>query len=206
MFNEFLNNAPNLILEAPYFWITTLMALESSIFPVPSELVMIPAWYMVATWKLSFLLAILAWTVWSLIWAIVNYFILWQFIGKPFLLKYGKYILIKESDYHKAEKLFLTNDKLYTFIGRLIPVIRHVISIPAWIFKMPLWLFALITSLWAWIWCAILVIFWYYFGENIIDIVEKYTKIVWIIGVIFVWFYLIYKLGYYKKILKYFKK
>jgi membrane protein DedA with SNARE-associated domain len=66
-----------------FFWwldyasITFLMALESSIFPVPSEAVMIPAWYLVATGKMSLLLAIFYWTLWSVIWAIANYYILW---------------------------------------------------------------------------------------------------------------------------------
>jgi membrane protein DedA with SNARE-associated domain len=188
-----------------YMSIIFLMALESSIFPVPSEVVMIPAWYLVFTWKLNFILVILAGTFGSLLWAIVNYFILGQLIGKPFLLKYWKYILLKEKDYHKAEKLFLENDILYTFLGRLIPVIRHIISIPAWIFKMPLWLFMLITSLWAWLWCAILTVFWYYFGENIITLVEKYTKLAWVIWVLFAVVYLFYKLWYHKKLSKIFK-
>ncbi len=77
-----------------YTSITFLMALESSIFPVPSEAVMIPAWYMASKWNLSIPLVIFFWTLWSVIWAIANYFILGQFLWKPFLLKYWKYILI----------------------------------------------------------------------------------------------------------------
>lgn len=182
-----------------FFWwldysaIVFLMALESSIFPVPSEAVMIPAWYLVASGKLDLTLVIISWTVWSIIWAIANYFILWQWIGKNFLLKYGKYILIKEEDYHKTEKLFLTNDKLYTFLWRLIPVVRHLISIPAGIFKMHFWYFVLITWLWAWLWCIILTLFWFYFWESIVWLVEKYTKIIWILWIIFIAFYIYYK-------------
>jgi len=182
-----------------FFWgldyasITFLMALESSIFPVPSEAVMIPAGYMVAKWSLGLLLVILFWTLGSVLWAIANYFILWQFLGKPFLLKYGKYILIKEEDYHKTEKLFLKNDKLYTFLWRLIPVVRHLISIPAWIFKMRFDYFVLITALWAWIWCTVLTLFGYYFGEKMVDIVEKYTKPVWVICLVAFIFYIYIK-------------
>ncbi len=185
-----------------FFWwldyvsIFFLMALESSIFPVPSEAVMIPAWYLVLNWKLNFFLVILAWWLWSLFWAIVNYFILGQFIWKPFLLKYWKYILIKEKDYHNAEKLFLTNDKLYTFLWRLIPVVRHIISIPAWIFKMWFVSFSIITFLWASLWCAILVSFWFFFGENIIALVEEYTKpigIIWMIFLVWIAYYKIFR-------------
>lgn len=182
-----------------YGSITFLMALESSIFPVPSEAVMIPAWYLVKTWWLNMFLVIFFGTLWSLIWAIVNYFILGQLIGKPFLLKYGKYFLIKESDYHRTEKLFLTNDKLYTFLGRLIPVIRHLISIPAWIFKMHFWYFVLITTLGAALWCTILAIFWYYFWETIVNTIEKYTKVAWYLWVILVALLIYYKVFRRKK-------
>ena len=68
-------------------------------------------------------------------------------IGKPFLMKYGKYILITHEKYEKSEKLFLKSDKLYTFLGRLIPVVRHLISIPAGIFRMSLVPFWLLTFL-----------------------------------------------------------
>lgn len=107
-----------------------LMALESSLFPVPSEAVMIPAGYLAATGKISLLGALLAGTLGSMFGASCNY-ILGMYVGKPFLLKYGKYLLINHQKYLEAEKLFLTNDRLYTFLGRLIPVIRHLISLPA---------------------------------------------------------------------------
>jgi len=186
LLDSFMNNLN-------YGSITFLMALESSIFPVPSEAVMIPAWYLVKTWNLNMFLIIFFGTLWSVIWAIVNYFVLWQLIGKPFLLKYGKYVLIKESDYHRTEKLFLTNDKLYTFLGRLIPVIRHLISIPAGIFKMHFWYFVVITALGAALWCTILSIFWYYFWETIVNTIEKYTSVAW-----YLWVLLVALLIYYK--------
>lgn len=160
---------------------------------------MIPAWYLVKTWWLNMFYIIFFWTLWSVIWAIVNYFLLWQLIGKPFLLKYGKYFLIKESDYHRTEKLFLTNDKLYTFLGRLIPVIRHLISIPAWIFKMHFWYFVLITAIGAGLWCSILALFWYYFWETIVNTIEKYTKVAWYIWVIIVALFIYYKIFRKKK-------
>lgn len=179
-----------------FFWnldytsIFFLMALESSIFPVPSEAVMIPAGYLAQTGELTLMWIILAGTFWSLLGAIINYFILWQLIGKPLLLKYGKYFLIPDKKYHKAEALFLKNDKLYTFIGRLLPVVRHLISIPAWIFKMNFVYFAIITTLWAALWCSILSLFWYYFWAWILEIIKHYTHEVSIIMAlcIVIWF------------------
>lgn len=186
----FIDYLVNFFWELNYISVFFLMALESSIFPVPSEAVMIPAWYLASIWKLNIFLVILAWTFWSLFWAICNYFILWKMIWKPFLLKYWKYFLIPEKKYLKAEDLFLKNDKLYTFIWRLLPVIRHLISIPAWIFKMNFFYFCVITTLWAWVWCSILSLFWFYFWEWILEIFHKYTHeiSIWVVLVFVVWF------------------
>ena len=177
--------------ELTYIKIFILMAMESSLFPVPSEAVMIPAWYLASTWELNLMYVVLVWWIWSLVWAIVNYFIIGQIIGKPFLLKYWKYFLITEKKYHKAEKLFLKNDKLYTFLGRFIPVVRHLISIPAWIFKMNFWYFCILTFVWATLWCLVLTIVWFYFWKEMVNIFHKYTNEVSIIIiiVIIIWGY-----------------
>lgn len=159
-----------------YTSIFFLMAMESSIFPVPSEAVMIPAGYLVATGKLSMVLSLVAGTLGSLLGAIVNYFILGQLVGKPFLEKYGKYLLINHAKYLEAEKLFLTNDRLYTFVGRFIPVIRHLISIPAGMFRMNFPIFLALTGIGAGLWCLVLLLVGYYFGEGALEVFSKYTK------------------------------
>ena len=176
-----------------YTSIFFLMALESSIFPVPSELVLIPAGYIVATGKLGMIYSLLAGTLGSLLWATVNYYILGQYIGKPFLEKYGKYFLINQKKYLEAETLFLKNDRLYTFLGRFIPVVRHLISIPAGIFRMDFPVFLMLTALGAGIWCLILLLVGYYFGEWMVELASRYTReisIVVVIGIIVwgVWF------------------
>ena len=152
-----------------------LMALESSLFPIPSEAVMIPAGYLAAVGKISLMQTLLAGTLGSIAGASVNY-LLGKYVGKPFLLKYGKYLLINHKKYLEAEALFLTNDRLYTFLGRLIPVIRHLISLPAGIFRMNYPIFVLITGLGAGLWCAILLAVGYYFGESAVTLFAKYTK------------------------------
>lgn len=177
--------------QMDYTAIFILMAMESSILPVPSELVMIPAGWLVSTGQLDPILAILVWGIGSLVWATANYFILGRWIGKPFLEKYGKYIFISHEKYHRAEWLFLKGDKLYTFLRRLIPVVRHLISIPAGIFRMPIFSFGMLTFLGATLWCAILVGFGYTFGEQIIALVIHYTHIIWYIAVLLIsiWIY-----------------
>src|SRR3546814_19674956 len=105
------------------------MALESSLVPIPSELVMIPAGYLAAQGSLDPLLATLAGGSGSLLGASANY-LFGRYAGRAFLLRYGKYFLIDERKYHEAEKLFLRTAQWATFIGRFIPVIRNLISLP----------------------------------------------------------------------------
>ena len=157
-----------------YFGIFILMAMESSIFPVPSELVMIPVGISALGGTINPYLATLIGGIGSVVGALVNYWVLGQFLGKPFLEKYGKYILINHTKYIKTENLFLRNSYIYTFIGRFIPVVRHLISIPAGIFSMRVTPFILLTFIWATIWCGILVSLGYFFWENMITIMRSY--------------------------------
>lgn len=166
-----------------YAEIVFLMALESSLFPVPSELVMIPAGYLAAKGQLNPWLAIVAGGAGSLIGASANY-VLGRYAGRAFLLRYGKYFLINERKYHEAEALFLKNANLATFVGRLLPVIRHLISLPAGVFGMPLLPFALITTLGATLWCAVLVGAGYWFGEPAIQAISEYTHELGLVAVV----------------------
>jgi len=124
---------------------------------------MIPAGYLASQGKLSLILVLCSGTLGSMLGATINYYILGRFIGKPFLEKYGKYFLINHAKYLQAESLFLKNDKVYTFLGRLIPVVRHLISIPAGVFRMPFPIFLLLTGLGAALWCSVLLFVGYYF-------------------------------------------
>ncbi len=174
MLHSLIDSLINYFGTIGYFDIFVLMTLESSIFPVPSELVMIPAGVSAVGWYINPIIATLIGGLGSVLWALLNYYILGKWLGKPFLEKYGKYILITKEKYKRSEDLFLKNDQMYTFIGRLIPVIRHLISIPAGIFRMKIIPFISITFLGATLWCAILVSLGYYFGNDVIEITKKY--------------------------------
>ncbi|MBI2383367.1 MAG: DedA family protein [Gammaproteobacteria bacterium] len=150
------------------------MALESSLFPVPSELVMIPAGYLARAGSLDPVLAAVAGMLGSVLGASANY-LLGEYVGRAFLLRYGKYLLIDARKYHEAEALFLRNAYMATFVGRLLPVIRHLISLPAGVFGMAWAPFLLITALGAGLWCAVLVALGYYFGEPAVQLVRAYT-------------------------------
>jgi membrane protein DedA with SNARE-associated domain len=159
-----------------YTEIFFLMALESSLFPVPSELVMIPAGFRAAQGDLNPWLATLTGGLGSLLGASANY-ALGRYVGRAVLLRYGKWFLINEAKYHEAEALFLKNARLATFLGRFIPVIRHLISLPAGVFGMGLLPFALLTTLGATLWCGVLVTLGYYLGEPTIRLVAEYSHL-----------------------------
>jgi len=148
-----------------YFGIFVAMFLESSFFPFPSEAIMIPAGFLAFEGKMSLSLAILIGIIGSLAGAIFNYYLAYHF-GRPFLLKYGKYLLLKPKHLDTLEEFFKKHGEISTFNGRLIPGIRQYISLPAGLSKMPLGRFSLYTALGAGIWVSLLAILGYYLGAN----------------------------------------
>ena len=148
-----------------YPGIVLLMAIESSIIPLPSELVMPPAGYLAAKGRMDPVLAVLAGTVGSILGALVNYWLAVR-IGEPVLRRFGKYVLISNKSLDKTEAYFLRHGEISTFVGRLLPVIRHLISIPAGMARMNLARFILFTGLGAGIWCAILTYIGWFVGTH----------------------------------------
>ena len=149
-----------------YPGIFLLMAMESSIIPVvPSELVMPPAGYLIHQGRMDWLPAILAGAFGSLAGAYANYYAA-HYLGRPLILKYGRYVLIPPDKFQRVEAFFLQHGEISTFIGRLLPVIRHLISIPAGVAGMNHLRFSLYTLLGAGIWCSILTWIGYAIGQN----------------------------------------
>ncbi|MFW6055638.1 MAG: DedA family protein [Thermodesulfobacteriota bacterium] len=148
-----------------YTGITGLMFLESSFFPFPSEVVIPPAGYLASIQKMNIWLVIAAGTGGSLLGAVFNYWLALK-LGRPFLLKYGKYLFISEQTLAKADIFFLRHGHISTFIARLLPGIRQYISLPAGLARMNLFIFCLFTSLGAGIWVVILALLGYLFGKN----------------------------------------
>lgn len=148
-----------------YPGIFILMAMESSVIPVPSELVMPPAGYLAHQGEMNIWVAILCGTVGSLVGAYANYFVS-QWLGRPLVLKYGRYVWISEEKFQRVERFFLDHGEISTFIGRLLPVVRHLISIPAGIAGMNHLRFTIYTLAGAAIWCTILAWIGYVIGRE----------------------------------------
>ncbi len=159
-----------------------MMFLESSFIPFPSEVVMIPAGYLAYKGEMNLVLAILAGTLGSLMGALLNYYLAIK-LGRPFLLRYGKYVMFNEASLQRMEDFFARHGHVSTFTGRLIPVVRQYISLPAGLARMNLAIFSFYTSLGAGIWVTILALLGYYIGGNELLIREYLRDIIIILAV-----------------------
>ena len=163
--HDLINWLLNTLNAMGYPGIFALMAMESSIIPLPSELVMPPAGYLAHQGQMNIWIAIFIGTLGSLVGSYANYFAA-RWLGRPLVLKYGKYVWITEEKFAKVESFFLKHGEISIFIGRLLPVIRHLISIPAGIAGMNHFRFSLYTLIGAGMWCTILAWIGYFIGKE----------------------------------------
>jgi membrane protein DedA with SNARE-associated domain len=163
------------------------MAVESSIIPLPSEIIIPPAAYLASKVGLySVFLVIIAGTFGSLLGASIMY-ILSKTIGRSLLLNYGKYILISKSKITKSEIWFKEYGSFGVFLSRLVPVIRHLIGIPAGIARMNYPKFAIYTLLGSFIWCSILAFVGIKAGNNAALMAGNLHAItIWTLGTVLV--------------------
>ena len=162
--HEFLVFCMDCIQQWGYWGVVILMAMESSIIPVPSEIVVPPA-AIIATYPdadMSFWGVVLAGTVGSYLGSCVMYFMaLW--LGRPFVYRFGKYFLMPPHKVAKAEVFMNKYSTAGIFFARFLPVIRHLISIPAGLVKMNFTAFSLATITGSAIWCWVLA----WFGDKV---------------------------------------
>ena len=189
-----------------YWTIATLMTIESSFIPFPSEVVIPPAAYVAGkedsslhvtdNYILNVLLIVLFGTIGALLGAIINY-LLAMWLGRPIIYafadsKVGHLCLLSSDKVKKAEDYFNDHGKVSTFVGRLIPGIRQLISIPAGLSKMNLGQFLLYTFLGASIWNIILALLGY-IAHGQMDLIHEYSHelsiaIMALLGVVVVYF------------------
>jgi ribosomal protein L22 len=165
MLGDFINFIVQTVGEWGYAGIFLMMFLESSFFPFPSEVAMIPAGYLAHQGQMSLVLAWCAGTAGSLAGAVFNYYLCY-FFGRELVLKYGKYVGITKVKMRKFEAFFKRHGEISTFNCRLIPGIRQYISLPAGLARMNIFKFCLYTALGAGIWVAVLLAVGWYLGKN----------------------------------------
>lgn len=152
-----------------YPGIVVLMAIESSIIPLPSELVMPPAGYLAAKGELSLPLVIACGALGSVLGALANYGLA-AWLGRAFVHRLGRYLLVSEKSLERSERFFASHGEISTFVARMLPVIRHLISLPAGLARMPMPRFVSFTALGAGIWCTVLTLIGWTIGrkENVL--------------------------------------
>jgi len=166
---EIINFLVETIGDLGYLGIFVLMFLESSFFPFPSEVVMIPAGYLSYKGDMNLILVLLFGISGSLAGAWFNYILAHKF-GRDFLLKF-----INREKVSKLDNFFENHGHISTFTGRLIPGVRQYISFPAGLAKMDKIKFTIYTTLGATIWVTILTLLGYFIGENQ-DLIHKYLN------------------------------
>jgi len=135
-----------------YVGILLLMALESACLPLPSEVIMPFAGYLVSVGSLSLLVAATAGAVGCSLGSTVAYFVAaWG--GRPVVDKWGRYLLIASDDVDRATRFFERFGSQTVFVGRLLPVVRSFVAIPAGFARMNMWKFQIYTFIGSWIWC-----------------------------------------------------
>ena len=148
-----------------YPGIVSLMFLESSFFPFPSEVVVPPAGYLASRGDMNLGLVILAGILGSILGGLFNYWIAVRW-GRRFFERFGRYFLVTPESLDKAEVFFARHGHISTFTGRLVPVIRQYISLPAGLARMPLKPFCFYTALGSGIWVTVLALVGYFIGDN----------------------------------------
>lgn len=180
--------------QAGYIVVFILMTMESMVLPVPSEAVMPFAGFLIAEKKFTWFFVILFSILGSIVGSLISY-IIGKYGGKPFVNKFGKYLLLNNHHLEITEKFFNKYGDITILICRFIPIVRHLISIPAGIGKMNIFKFSIFTIIGAGIWNFTLAYIGFILRSNW-DIVIKYLKIVdivIIIGIIFLIGFFIYK-------------
>lgn len=171
-----------------YYTVFFLMTLESTIVPIPSEIVVPPAAYHAAAQgTMSLPLLILAATLGACLGASINYFVS-LFVGKPLVYRFagsraGRLFLLSPAKVQRAESYFNRHGAPATLVGRLLPVIRHLISIPAGLARMPYGKFILFTALGAGLWNVCLALAGYflqsvYSEEQLVATVSRYSHLI----------------------------
>jgi membrane protein DedA with SNARE-associated domain len=140
---------------AAVFW---LMALESTVCPIPSEVVIPPAAIVAATQQgagMSLVGVVIAGTLGSWFGSAIMYWVA-RWLGRAAILRWGKYFLVPPAKFERAEIFMHRYETGGIFFARLLPVIRHLISIPAGIIRMSFLKFSILTLVGAGVWCSVL--------------------------------------------------
>jgi len=184
----------SIIGELGYLGIFIGMTIESSFFPFPSEIILIPAGALIARGEMSFFPVFFAGLLGGIVGALISFFLA-LFLGRKtvdFLIsKYGKFLFITKEKLKKSDYYFKKHGEITIFVSRLIPLIRQMISLPAGFSKMNLLKFVLFTTLGAGIWTALLIYVGFFFGSQVESTLKLITLTIMLISLLTVIAYIL---------------
>ncbi len=163
--HEIVNTIVEIVGQMGYIGIFIMMFLESTFFPFPSEVAMIPAGYLASQGSMNLYIVILIGVSGSLAGALFNYYLAKHY-GRRVVIRFGRYFFFDEAKLEKMERFFYKHGSFSTLTSRLIPGIRQFISLPAGLSKMPISAFVIYTTIGAGIWVIILALLGYLIGQN----------------------------------------
>ena len=182
MLDAFATFVQGIVRDLGYPGLFVLIMLESTLIPIPSELVMPFAGYLAQKGEFSLPLILVINSVAALVGSGICY---WLGVagGKPLLLKYGKFLLVRAKDIERTENFFSRHGKATILIGRFLPVVRHIISVPAGIARMPLVPFVTQTFIGSTIWGSVLIFLGYELGDKAMAVAAKLKHVDILVGV-----------------------
>jgi membrane protein DedA with SNARE-associated domain len=163
VFHSLLRLWFSLTLHWGYAGVFTCMAIESTVFPLPSEVVIPPAAYLATQGHMNLWGVVAAATLGSWGGSALSYWVA-RALGRPLLLRYGRYVFVPEKKWLLAERWINRYSAAGIFFARLLPVVRHLVSLPAGAARMPFRLFTLMTLLGSLLWCSVLA----WFGARVL--------------------------------------
>lgn len=189
----------SIISATGYSGIFMLMAAESALIPIPSEVTMTFAGYLASVGKFNLYIVIFTGAFANLVGSWLAYWLgFWgeKAIVLQLIKKYGKFILISEHEFHKSEQWYRKYGDAITFFSRILPVIRTFISLPAGIARMNFWKFSVFTFVGSLIWSAFLTYIGFALGKNWNSLHPYYQKFEYLIvggGMLLVIYYIYHK-------------
>lgn len=190
----------HLIQSSGYFGVFLLMTLESALIPIPSEITMPFAGYLVTTGKFSFIAVVFVGALGNLVGSWIGYaigYFLEETIIVSLIKKYGKFILLSIDEYKHSLRWFNKFGDKIAFVSRVLPAIRTFISLPAGLAEMNFWKFSVYTFLGSLIWSFVLTYIGFYLGskwESIGGYFHKFDLILAVLLIFAILFYVNHKL------------
>lgn len=163
MFHSLFSLWFRLVHDWGYVGVATMMAIESTVFPLPSEVVIPPAAYWAEQGRMHFWGVVLAGTFGSWVGSALSYWV-GKSVGRPLILKYGRYVFVSPKKWELAELWINRYSAGGIFFARLLPVVRHLVSLPAGAARMPFALFSIMTLVGSFVWCTVLA----WFGARVL--------------------------------------